>query len=103
AAVVQRREGDGEWIGQSNDYRFRVVAGDRPETDATGGTDATDGTGPADGTDATGTASPLPSGRVPFADELAGTGLGRAHALLAAGALLAAAGGTAVALARRRR
>ena len=26
AAVVQRHADDGDWVGQSNDYRFRVVA-----------------------------------------------------------------------------
>ncbi|MBT2410797.1 hypothetical protein J7I94_09520 [Streptomyces sp. ISL-12] len=86
AAVVQRREGDGDWIGQSNDYRFRVTPG-----------------GARSDTGGTGTESPAPSGRLPFADELAGTGLGRTYAVLAAAALLAAAGATAVALARRRR
>ncbi|GHE86111.1 hypothetical protein GCM10018772_07030 [Streptomyces fumanus] len=79
AAVVQRRDGDGEWVGQSGDYRFRIEAGPAAPT-----------------------ASPSPGG-LPFADELAGTGERRTYTLLAAGAVLVAAGGTAVALARRRR
>ncbi|MEU1052244.1 hypothetical protein ABZ397_06755 [Streptomyces sp. NPDC005876] len=79
AAVVQRRGGDGEWVGQSDDYRFRVDAG--PAAPA---------------------ASPS-AGGLPFADELAGTGERRAYTLLACAAVLVAAGGTAVALARRRR
>ncbi len=29
AAVVQRRGNDGEWVGESNDYRFRIVDGGR--------------------------------------------------------------------------
>jgi len=27
AALVQRRDDDGDWVGESNDYRFRIVAG----------------------------------------------------------------------------
>ncbi|WP_314223331.1 hypothetical protein [Streptomyces zaehneri] len=34
AAVVQRHGDDGDWIGQSNDYRFAVKAGTAPDTDA---------------------------------------------------------------------
>ncbi|MFH8799338.1 hypothetical protein ACH4F6_07020 [Streptomyces sp. NPDC017936] len=30
AAVVQRQGDDGEWVGQSNDYRFSVKSGSRP-------------------------------------------------------------------------
>ncbi|CAL9274229.1 hypothetical protein SUDANB5_02704 [Streptomyces sp. SudanB5_2050] len=110
AAVVQRRGGDGEWIGQSNDYRFRVRDG------ASAGPSATE----PDGASSTGRdtapatpsapASPsvaaTPDGRdtaLPFADELAGTGRGRVDAALGVTALLLAAGGTAVLLARRRR
>ncbi|MGC3003365.1 hypothetical protein ACPF8X_34580 [Streptomyces sp. G35A] len=33
AAVVQRHEDDGDWIGQSNDYRFRIDAAPAPETE----------------------------------------------------------------------
>lgn len=33
AAVVQRHDGDGDWVGQSNDYRFRVVAPASSATD----------------------------------------------------------------------
>ncbi|WP_435243224.1 hypothetical protein [Streptomyces cucumeris] len=38
--AVQRREDDGDWVGQSNAYEFSVG-----DTDASGGTDGTDGTG----------------------------------------------------------
>jgi hypothetical protein len=27
AAVVQRRSGDGDWVGESRQYRFTVMAG----------------------------------------------------------------------------
>ncbi|MGP2441076.1 hypothetical protein [Streptomyces sp. JW3] len=86
AAVVQRRAGDGEWIGQSQDYRFDVTA--------------------AAGTDASGTPpgiAPPTAAASPPGHELAGTGRTRTYAALALGALLVAAGSTAVALARRRR
>ncbi|MEZ7006861.1 hypothetical protein [Streptomyces sp. AD55] len=91
AAVVQRRGDDGEWVGQSDDYRFRIGSG--------GG-----GTGRGAGPVAPSVAS-TPDGRhgaFPFADQLAGTGRGRLNAALAVTALLLAAGGTALLLARRR-
>ncbi|MEU6090543.1 hypothetical protein ABZ865_27795 [Streptomyces sp. NPDC047085] len=64
AAVVQRRGQDGDWIGESNDYRFGV--GDDQDTDAqetedteatgdTGGTEEPNASEDADGT-ATGSA-----------------------------------------------
>lgn len=34
AAVVRRRAGDGDWVGQSNDYRFRIEGGDTEAGDA---------------------------------------------------------------------
>ncbi|WP_308402805.1 hypothetical protein, partial [Streptomyces sp. AC550_RSS872] len=39
AAVVQRHDGDGDWVGQSNDYRFTI------DTDPA---DAAEATGPSD-------------------------------------------------------
>ncbi|MEV8595435.1 hypothetical protein [Streptomyces sp. NPDC052012] len=154
AAVVQRRAGDGEWVGQSNDYRFRVAAeepgarqspgeseesedgeeseergetkgtGDSGETAETRDTEQTEETGesgeaseseeageieeggesegPGSAT-ATLSPSPLtPFDRIPFADELAGTGLARTTVALVAGALLVLTGAGAVLLARRR-
>ncbi|WP_395570889.1 hypothetical protein [Streptomyces sp. BK79] len=92
AAVVQRRGGDGEWIGQSNDYRFRIGSGESPA--------------PGDTDPATPSVAATPDGGgtgFPFAEELAGTGLGRVEAALGATALLLGAGATAVLLARRRR
>ncbi|MGC0403080.1 hypothetical protein RKD27_005724 [Streptomyces sp. SAI-126] len=80
AAVVQRHEDDGDWVGQSNDYRF--------------GIDAEPGRTPTpDSSDA-----PLL-----FADELARTGLGSPPGLaLAATGVLLVTGGV-ILLARRRR
>ncbi|MFI0034020.1 hypothetical protein ACH4NS_00795 [Streptomyces mutabilis] len=107
AAVVQRRGGDGEWIGQSNDYRFRIRNADSTdappadpsaESSAGQGTEPTDPTAPSD--------APTPHDRAtapPSPDELAGTGPGRADAALGATALLVTVGGAAVLLARRRR
>ncbi|MCT9079397.1 hypothetical protein N4G65_22990, partial [Streptomyces fulvoviolaceus] len=81
AAVVQRHADDGDWVGQSNDYRFGIDADPsdpqpRPEASAPDG--------------------------LPFTDELARTGLAPTAATLAAAALLLATGGT-LAAARRRR
>ncbi|MFE7815763.1 hypothetical protein ACFU5P_28255 [Streptomyces sp. NPDC057433] len=88
AAVVQRREDDGDWVGQSDEYRFRIGTG-------TGADPGPDGTDPA---------SPDPrDGDPPSAHELSGTGLGGLDTALAATALLLAAGGVAVLLGRRRR
>ncbi|MEV5881875.1 hypothetical protein AB0L74_03990 [Streptomyces sp. NPDC052020] len=88
AAIVQRREDDGDWVGQSNDYRFRVAPA-----------------GPSDSAPALtpGLTPAAPDGRFPFADQLAGTGFGRILQALTIAALLAAAGTTAVLLARGRR
>ncbi|AJP02173.1 hypothetical protein TU94_12440 [Streptomyces cyaneogriseus subsp. noncyanogenus] len=88
AAIVQRREDDGDWVGQSNDYGFRVLPA-----------------GPSDSAPALtpGLTPAAPDGGFPFADQLAGTGLRRVLQALTTAALLVAAGTTAVLLARRRR
>ncbi|UPZ31007.1 hypothetical protein MUK60_26485 [Streptomyces sp. LRE541] len=101
AAVVQRHEDDGAWVGQSNDYRFRIVGGvaGAEETDEPRGD-----TGVRD-RDRQGAADGVPDG-LPFAEELAGTGLSSPRAVLAASAgalLLLAAGAAALVVARRRR
>ncbi|MFF0018752.1 hypothetical protein [Streptomyces sp. NPDC005374] len=80
AAVVQRHTDDGDWVGQSNDYRFGIDAG----PDRT----------PAPGTSDT----PLP-----FADELARTGLGTPGVAMAATVVVLLVTGGAILLARRRR
>ncbi|MDQ0404005.1 hypothetical protein ABVB69_00860 [Streptomyces sp. NPDC000349] len=90
AAVVQRRGGDGEWIGQSNDYRFRIGSG----TPAEASPDASPDRSATPEDRSTGT---------PSADELAGTGPGRVETALAVTLLFFAAGGTAVLLTRGRR
>ncbi|MFC7819462.1 hypothetical protein ACFUTR_33110 [Streptomyces sp. NPDC057367] len=121
AAVVQRRGGDGEWIGQSNDYRFRIRDGepaDPSPTDPGGESSTGPSTHPSTGpsadpatpsdpsTPSTPAAPTIPDDQntaPPSADELAGTGIGRVDAALGATVLLVAAGGAAVLLARRRR
>ncbi|MGY0067536.1 hypothetical protein ACWZEH_12065 [Streptomyces sp. QTS137] len=97
AAVVQRHEDDGDWVGQSDEYRFRIGTG----TAAEPAPEADDPGADPDGTDA---ASPAPrDSGLPLARELSGTGLGRLDTALAATALLLAAGSAAVLLGRRRR
>ncbi|MEU9481071.1 hypothetical protein [Streptomyces sp. NPDC048191] len=100
AAVVQRRGDDGDWVGESNAYRFAIGRdGEAPLPDP-------DGTG--------GSAEPSPPGRatadspsddssLPFAAELAETGPGLAHVLLAAAAVLLGVAGGVLLRARRRR
>ncbi|MFG3005750.1 hypothetical protein [Streptomyces calvus] len=118
AAVVQRRENDGDWVGQSNDYRFRIDHATPPEPPSTSQSqpdkdkDKDDGTGtdegPGTGTDTgpgTGTDPGTDTGTDPGArpdrrsgglndglpDELAATGPGRAPVLAAATAAASAA------------
>jgi hypothetical protein len=93
AAVVQRNEDDGDWVGQSNDYRFgihteatAVRPSPSPGADAT--TPAADATAPA-------------TGDLPFADELASSGLGRTAALSATALLFVVVGTLLVARKRR--
>ncbi|MHC3470479.1 hypothetical protein ACYF6T_17400 [Streptomyces sp. 7R007] len=97
AAVVQRHDDDGDWVGQSNDYRFRIEGGLDPDTGADTGT----GIPPSPGPSATG-----PGGRgdslAAEVGELARTGLGSPGRALAGAAALLVAGG-ALLLARRRR
>ncbi|MEU9435760.1 hypothetical protein [Streptomyces sp. NPDC048252] len=126
AAVVQRHGDDGDWIGQSNDYRFAVEAGSGPGTapdaDADPDPDADPDTAPgldpaaptpapthAPTATATSSATPAPdasaadTGRLSLADEaeeLARTGLSSPAVLVGATACLLAAG-TALLLARR--
>ncbi|MEU7098986.1 hypothetical protein AB0A66_11745 [Streptomyces longwoodensis] len=123
AAVVQRHGDDGDWVGQSDDYRFTVTGDPAPTGPAPTGPAAADpgaatpaGADPGAATPgaatATGTtpAPDAPSGSpsaeavlslTERAGELARTGLGSPVAAAAAAVLLAA--GTALVLARRRR
>ncbi|MCX2925290.1 hypothetical protein [Streptomyces sp. NEAU-W12] len=101
AAVVQRREDDGDWVGQSDEYRFRIGTGAGTEP-APKADDPGPGADP--GPDGADPASAAPrDGGPPTARELSGTGLGGLDTALAAAALLLAAGGVAVLLGRRRR
>ncbi|MFE6283221.1 hypothetical protein [Streptomyces sp. NPDC057877] len=89
ASVVHRRADDGDWVGQSNDYRFSVLTGRAPSA-----------TPPPTGTES----SPAPTreGRLPTAEELARTGRPLA-ALAALTAALLLTGAALLTLGRRRR
>ncbi|WP_416982760.1 hypothetical protein [Streptomyces sp. T028] len=110
AALVQRHGDDGDWIGQSNDYRFAVETTEpRPTapatetpTEAGTATETAPETAPETTSDAS--SSPRSSGAPSLADEaaeLARSGLGSTAALLTATACFVAAG-IALLLARRR-
>jgi len=103
AAVVQRRGDDGDWVGQSNDYRFRIVDDEGvpqvPQDPSQLPQDPSqlpqDPPGKA-----------VPEKGLPFPDELAGTGPASRRGLLGAAAgalLLIATGAGAMLVARRRR
>ncbi|CAL9455594.1 hypothetical protein [Streptomyces sp. enrichment culture] len=96
AAVVQRHDDDGEWVGRSNDYRFTVAydaADPAPDPDASAPTP-----GALDPS-----ASPR-ADRFPSVGELARTGpAALTAALAAASAALLAAGSALLARHRRRR
>ncbi|GAA3770354.1 cell wall protein [Streptomyces phyllanthi] len=113
AAVVQRRGSDGEWVGESNDYGFRIVERSTGQDD--GGRDGSaTATAPpkATGTDGTGT-RPDPEGTapgkdtgvreggLPFTEELARSGVGVSPYGIGA-LLLAGVGAVLVAVARRK-
>ncbi|MFE8986367.1 LPXTG cell wall anchor domain-containing protein [Streptomyces collinus] len=108
AAVVQRHDDDGDWVGQSNDYRFGIDGGDAgtgtdtdTDTDTGTDTDTDPGTGKETrpGTDP-GASVPPREDRFPFAEELARTGTGTQVAAVAA---LLLTGGGVLLVARRRR
>ncbi|MEV0980674.1 LPXTG cell wall anchor domain-containing protein [Streptomyces sp. NPDC049915] len=103
AAVVRRHDDDGDWVGQSNDYRFAVrsPSGPAPQQDPATDPGATP-PGPAR-TPATARPTPDPTPAPTGAlatDELARTGIADG-ALAAAVALLL--GGAALLVLRRRR
>jgi hypothetical protein len=119
AAVVQRRDDDGDWIGQSNEYRFRIHVGDddpvaRPDGSAAesdgpvaesdGPVDPRTGDAPRpEGESAPPTApGTVPPGRQSLAEELASTGVAKARTALTFAALLVAVGCTFVFVRRRR-
>jgi hypothetical protein len=112
AAVVQREGQDGDWVGQSNDYLFRIQDDDRtrdpaedssqdPAQSPTPGTSTSTSTSTGTGTGTGTTPSSSPAPRLPFADELARTGLGTPGVAVATAAVLVTGG--ALLLARRQR
>ncbi|MGQ4376717.1 hypothetical protein ACN6K9_007171 [Streptomyces sp. SAS_267] len=128
AAVVQKHDDDGDWVGESNAYRFRIEGAVRdkaPESgeetgtgedqDGTAVTGADAGVGPGTGTGTTGTGEArTDTGRgtttgtgttAPSAEQLASTGPGGANrpALAALALVLVAFGSGLFALARRMR
>ncbi|WP_432067310.1 hypothetical protein [Streptomyces sp. C10-9-1] len=109
AAVVQRMGDDGDWVGESDDYRLAVTPADpappAPTASGTGPTDAPTGRSKSPGADPDQRPVQSPAARppVPFApDELATTGPGPAARALAAVAVIAAGGGAALLLLSRR-
>ncbi|MET7682849.1 LPXTG cell wall anchor domain-containing protein [Streptomyces sp. NPDC005423] len=96
AAVVQRHADDGDWIGQSNDYRFTVDPAS-PAPQATPQATPRPTPQPTPGVSAS-----APVDSLPFADELASTGLGTRHGVLAVVSVLLVIAG-ALLVARRRR
>ncbi|WP_369271286.1 hypothetical protein AB5J55_15715 [Streptomyces sp. R11] len=120
AAVVQRHEGDGDWVGQSNDYRFTIDADPADPADParrTGEAEPAATAAPSDPADRESSASPAasaaanpsatpgadnPRSHLTLADELARTGLTPPGATFATTAALVLAGITLL-VARRRR
>ncbi|MGW3018486.1 hypothetical protein [Streptomyces longwoodensis] len=116
AAVVQRHGDDGDWVGQSGDYRFTVTGDPAPTGPATAdpgaatpagadpaspGAATTPGTTPAPDAPSGSPSAEAVLSLTERAGELARTGLASPVAATAAAVLLAA--GTALVLARRRR
>nr|WP_031478449.1 LPXTG cell wall anchor domain-containing protein [Streptomyces bicolor] len=105
AAVVQRHEGDGDWVGQSNDYRFTI---DADPTDAA--TEPSGTAAPSAPADQNATADPNASpgtdtarNHLTFADELARTGLTSTPGAALAATISLVLIGAGFLLARRRR
>ncbi|MFF2508317.1 hypothetical protein ACFVTY_33880 [Streptomyces sp. NPDC058067] len=110
AAVVQRRDDDGEWVGQSGDYRFRLTDAGRTHEDAP--TPASPSASPSTDTGTTPNATPTPESlphhpsRPSSPRELARTGPrppSPLRGLAAASAALLAVGAVLVAASRRLR
>ncbi|GAA2623422.1 hypothetical protein [Streptomyces vastus] len=113
AAVVQRHDDgdDGDWVGQSNDYRFRIVEEGTPQVPEDPSQlpqdpqDLQDLQDPQESPDGA-TPEPVPEKGLPFPDELAATGPASRRGLLgtaAGGLLLIGTGVAAMLMARRRR
>ncbi|WEH17706.1 cell wall protein [Streptomyces sp. VNUA24] len=104
AAVVERRGDDSEWVGESNDYRFRITDGEGDENDEDAGAgkegNVRDGGGPAK--EGGGTVRGEPRSYPPERRaELAASGVREALPYVS-GLLLLSAGGLLVAAVRRR-
>ncbi|MCQ6553052.1 hypothetical protein NPS70_07555 [Streptomyces sp. C10-9-1] len=106
AAVVQRMGDDGDWVGESGDYRLAVTPADpAPSAPATGPAEPPAGRTESPGADPAPRPVRSPDARppVPFAPgELAATGPGPAARALAAVAVTAAGGGAVLLLLSRR-
>ncbi|MHA5053394.1 hypothetical protein [Streptomyces sp. SD15] len=116
AAVVQRHNNDGDWVGESNDYRFRIdeekrVAGERDGEE--GGDDAGDDdsatstatdSGEVRGADSQAEPDAVPDAapqQTPSSDQMASTGSGAPHGLTAAASAVLFALGAALVAASR--
>ncbi|MFI7414551.1 LPXTG cell wall anchor domain-containing protein [Streptomyces sp. NPDC049627] len=104
AAVVQRHDGDGDWVGQSNDYRFTVDADADVDADTAAPTHPADQAASARPSGPSASPTPgAPRNQLTLADELARTGfVSSPHAAFAATAVLLL-GGAGLLFARRRR
>ncbi|MFE2642459.1 MULTISPECIES: hypothetical protein [Streptomyces] len=114
AAVVQRHDGDGDWVGQSNDYRFKVEAAptdgddpsaapDRDGTDDPTGPAEQDASAPPADPDASPSPSEPPQERLTLADELARTGLTSPPGVTFTTTVALLLAGATLLIARRRR
>ncbi|WP_189784062.1 cell wall protein [Streptomyces capitiformicae] len=102
AAVVQRQGDDGEWVGESNDYQFKITDGedgeDGEEADEDGGEESP-GTTADEGEEEGKEEDGVRDGR-PYADELAESGVRQALPY-GIGLLLLLAGGLLVGVVRK--
>lgn len=114
AAVVQRHDDDGDWVGESNDYRFRIVdegtaGAGTPDPSASRPASPSSSSSSSSSSSVSRTPSPFASRSkgaregLPFAEELAATGLDAPLGLLGAALVLFGAGIGALFEARRRR
>nr|WP_244313492.1 hypothetical protein [Streptomyces zinciresistens] len=106
AAVVQRLAGDGDWVGQSNDYRFTVESAPDDPTASPAPTDPAErdaSVRPADPRASSSPGADAADDRLSLADELARTGLASPPgATIAATAALLLTGIALYAVKRRR-
>jgi hypothetical protein len=105
AAVVQRHDDDGDWVGESNDYRFRIEdEGAGEEEDAGAGAGESGNSGGGNGTGDGDSGVVREEDGVPAAEELASTGPPTSHGFgVAAGLGLFVTGAVLLAASRRAR